>query len=67
MFSVCFLFGCHSDFPGSYKGIPYADKVYNAGPQTIPGKLQCEYYDIGGKGVAFHDVDSINSCQEIYL
>ena len=44
-----------------YTGKPYQDSVYHAGPQTIPGKLQCEYYDFGGEGLAFHDTDSINS------
>jgi len=29
--------------------------------QTIPGKLQCEYYDFGGEGIAYHDSDTINS------
>ena len=44
-----------------YTGKPYQDSVYQAGPQTIPGKLQCEYFDFGGEGIAFHDEDSINS------
>ena len=44
-----------------YAGKPYQDSVYQAGPQLIPGKLQCEYYDFGGEGIAFHDEDSINS------
>ena len=44
-----------------YTGKPYQDSVYLAGPQTIPGKLQCEYYDLGGEGIAFHDADSVNS------
>lgn len=44
-----------------YAGKPYQDSVYQAGPQTIPGKLQCEYYDFGGEGIAFHDEDSVNS------
>jgi hypothetical protein len=44
-----------------YQGTPYSDSLYNAGAQTIPGKLQCEYYDFGGEGVAYHDTDSINS------
>ncbi len=45
----------------TYKGKPYSDSIYNAGAQTIPGKLQCEYYDFGGEGIAFHDNDSTNS------
>ncbi|WP_225975338.1 hypothetical protein [Panacibacter ginsenosidivorans] len=44
-----------------YKGIPFEDSVYKKGAQKIPGKLQCEYYDFGGEGVAYHDNDSINS------
>ena len=44
-----------------YKGIPYSDSVYKAGIQSIPGKIQCEYYDLGGEGIAFHDSDMINS------
>jgi len=34
---------------------------YFGGAQTIPGKLQCEYYDFGGEGIAYHDSDTINS------
>ena len=45
----------------AYKGKPYFDSQYKSGAQIIPGKLQCEYYDFGGEGVAFHDTDSINS------
>lgn len=44
-----------------YKGKVYFDSLYKNGPQVIPGKLQCEYYDFGGEGIAFHDLDSINS------
>jgi hypothetical protein len=44
-----------------YKGTPYTDQVYKKGIQVIPGKLQCEYYDFGGEGIAYHDSDSINS------
>jgi hypothetical protein len=56
------LGGCHSGKVASdYKGKPYSDSIYKGGPQTIPGKLQCEYYDSGGEGIAYHDSDSINS------
>jgi hypothetical protein len=47
--------------PGTYKGTPYTDSLYKKGIQIIPGKLQCEYYDKGGEGVAYHDTDTINS------
>jgi len=46
--------------PG-YLGRPYADSVYHGGPQSVPGRVQCEYYDLGGEGVAFHDSDAHNS------
>lgn len=45
----------------NYQGKPYTDSLYQGDAQTIPGKLQCEYYDFGGEGIAFHDTDSINS------
>jgi len=44
-----------------YSGKPFHDSVYKGGAQTISGKLQCEYYDFGGEGIAYHDTDSINS------
>jgi hypothetical protein len=45
----------------NYQGKPFSDSRYNAGNQTIPGRLQCEYYDLGGEGIAYHDSDTINS------
>jgi len=29
--------------------------------QWIPGRIECERYDHGGEGVAYHDADSINN------
>lgn len=52
---------CSTNNSGNYAGKPYADSVYSAGAQIIPGKLQCEYYDFGGEGISFHDSDSSNS------
>ena len=40
----------------TYKGKPWSNQA-----QQIPGKLQCEWYDLGGEGIAFHDADSINN------
>jgi hypothetical protein len=37
-------------------GKPWQNK-----PQPIPGKIECEYYDLGGEGIAYHDSDSINN------
>jgi Carbohydrate binding module (family 6) len=44
----------------TYKGKPYHDSVYKGGPQSIPGCVQCAYYDLGGEGVAYHDDDAKN-------
>jgi hypothetical protein len=52
---------CHSNSLGDYKGTPFSDARYHGGAQLIPGKLQCEYYDFGGEGIAYHDSDTINS------
>ncbi|MFO7671837.1 MAG: carbohydrate-binding protein [Bacteroidales bacterium] len=56
-----FMVSCGSEFRTSYTGTPYEDLVYSNGAQIIPGKVQCEYYDFGGEGIAFHDSDSVNS------
>jgi hypothetical protein len=45
----------------NYKGTPFEDAVYKSGTQEIPGRLQLEYYDLGGEGTSYHDSDSTNS------
>jgi hypothetical protein len=44
-----------TDFLASYKGAPYEDSRYHGGAQSIPGRVQCAYYDRGGEGIAYHD------------
>lgn len=39
----------------------YSDSVFIKGEQIIPGKIECEYYNLGGEGMAYHDTDSVNS------
>jgi hypothetical protein len=46
--------------PPDYTGKPFHDSVYHVGAQTIPGKIECAYYDLGGEGVAYHDTDATN-------
>jgi hypothetical protein len=38
-----------------------AGRAWNDSTQQIPGKIQCEFYDQGGEGIAYHDTDSINN------
>jgi hypothetical protein len=52
--------GCASSPIADYRGRPYEDRLYHAGPQAIPGRVQCAYYDLGGEGVAYHDSDAVN-------
>jgi len=44
-----------------YGGKAFHDSVYAGGPQKIPGRVQCAYYDFGGEGVAYHDADATNN------
>lgn len=56
------VIGCKEQDPlNGYKGTPFSDKVYSQGAQKIPGRLQCEYFDFGGEGIAYHETDSVNS------
>lgn len=49
-----------SHVPAGYRGTPFHDTVYAGGPQRIPGKVYCAYYDFGGEGVAYHDSTAKN-------
>ena len=39
----------------------YAGKPYKGQKQTIPGRVQAEFYDVGGPEVAYHDSDPGNN------
>ena len=46
--------------PKNYKGKPFHDATHKTGPQTIPGRLEAAFYDLGGEAIAYHDTDTIN-------
>jgi hypothetical protein len=50
----------YSQIPAGYKGKPFEDQYYKAGPQAVPGRVELAYYDLGGEGVAYHDTDPEN-------
>jgi len=54
------LAGQAQDFVATYKGVPYHDSRISGGPQHIPGRVQCAYYDLGGEGIAYHDSTAKN-------
>ncbi|MEM1442143.1 MAG: DUF1549 domain-containing protein, partial [Verrucomicrobiota bacterium] len=41
-------------------GDAVASKPFEEEPISIPGRVEAENFDLGGAGVAYHDVDSIN-------
>jgi hypothetical protein len=59
-----FIFGLafqvNAQVPKDYKGKPFKDKYYKKGAQQIPGRVELAYYDLGGEGVAYHDVTPEN-------
>ncbi|MGZ3945594.1 MAG: carbohydrate-binding protein [Mucilaginibacter sp.] len=36
--------------------MPYQNKL-----QQVPGRVECEYYNVGGEGIAYHDSDTTNN------
>jgi hypothetical protein len=59
-------------FPAGYRCVPFHDARYAGGAQTIPGRLQNEYYDQldvsldaqkagAEEGACYHDTDNKNS------
>jgi hypothetical protein len=50
------VLSCHSSSKIQQKGEPWHNEM-----QQIPGRIEFEYYDEGGEGVAYHDSDSVNN------
>ena len=40
--------------------LDYQGRPWQGRPQAIPGPVFCAYYDTGGEGVAYHDIDAEN-------
>jgi hypothetical protein len=49
-----------SQKPENYIGKPFADAIYTLGAQIIPGRVELAYYDLGGEGIAYHDLSPEN-------
>jgi hypothetical protein len=60
-FGGLYFCGCASLGLTNDQGKSFHDSVYHGGPQKIPGRVQCAYYDFGGEGVAYHDSDAVNN------
>lgn len=60
-FLLCaIVYNNYAQMPVSYKGKPFEDSVYKQGPQVIPGRVELALYDLGGEGIAYHDVTPVN-------
>ncbi len=44
-----------------YAGRPYSDTVRALALQTIPGRMECEFFDVGGDSVSYFDTDLNNN------
>ena len=53
-------FAVDGNIPKDYQGKPFQDSAHTSGPQSIPGRLEAALYDLGGEGIAYHNVDAIN-------
>jgi hypothetical protein len=59
LFILCLCLGI-----GTFKTMAqagYTGKAWHDSIQVIPGKVECEKYDVGGEGIAYHDADSVNN------
>lgn len=55
LFCIVLFFSAFIDKPAD-GGKPWHNKM-----QEIPGKIECEFYNEGGEGIAYHDSDSVNN------
>ena len=61
LLTLTFALTANAAVPPDYKGKPFHNSTYEGGPQVIPGKVECAYYDLGGEGVAYHDTDATSN------
>ncbi|MDR3772920.1 MAG: hypothetical protein P4L26_06205 [Terracidiphilus sp.] len=61
VFAADLICAQRAGFFRQYKGTSYHDSRYQGGAQAIPGMVLCAFYDLGGEGVAYHDLDAKNN------
>jgi hypothetical protein len=59
MFVVVLAVSCSPAYKTLNAGRPWQNKI-----QAIPGKVECEFYNEGGEGIAYHDSDSLTSVKK---
>lgn len=58
--SVALTSSVFAQLPKGYLGLPFRDSIYLQGAQSIPGRVELAFYDLGGEGVAYHDTTPEN-------
>jgi hypothetical protein len=53
---IGFLLSCNPARRTTNKGRPWQNKM-----QDVPGRIEFEYYNEGGEGIAYHDSDTVNN------
>jgi hypothetical protein len=60
----CILFSafisCHSTKSLEKKNTVHSESLFLENAPKIPGRIQCEFYNLGGEGIAYHDTDTAN-------
>ncbi|HET6557057.1 MAG TPA: carbohydrate-binding protein [Prolixibacteraceae bacterium] len=55
------VFFCFYAFSGTIAKNNLKGKAWKGNIQQIPGKVECELFDQGGEGIAYHDSDAANN------
>lgn len=61
VFALLLTWACQDKTTAEKAPALYFDAMRQPEAQPIPGRLQCEYFDLGGEGTAYHDSDATNS------
>ncbi len=54
------LISCHGTKSLALNNQGQLESLFPENLPEIPGKIQCEFYNLGGEGIGYHDVDTIN-------
>jgi Carbohydrate binding module (family 6) len=53
---LTYIYSCSTYRKTAGKGRPWQSQM-----QQVPGRIEFEFYDEGGEGIAYHDSDSVNN------
>jgi hypothetical protein len=59
---------CYSAVPTNDRGKPYRDTIFahtRDSVGVIPGRIEAEWYDLGGEGISLHDWEPEDVCNDL--